>query len=637
MVGLTASVVAVTTLSVQRTVEQKIREELVAARQVFDEFQRVRFQQLLADTRMLAEVPQLKAVVTTPDLDHATFLDSARTAQQLIGSELLMLADREGRLLASVTEPDWYGEDMSDNPVFADTLRGESFQGVWIAEGNIYQVVAHPFAFGNEVAGVLVTGFAIDPDLIATIEMMTNCRVALMNPDVVVASLSAGDLFQRLRPMLLQAPAEQAAQVLTRVIDGERYLVLAAPFGKTGVSSVLAESMDQQLLPYRRLRTQLLVVAGLILAGALLLGLLYARRITQPISALVAGTTRIAAGDFDSRVEVVSTDELGELGSAFNQMIETLHTTTVSKDYVGSILQSMFDALVVMTPNMRIQTVNRAACDLLGYHEEELKGQPFQTLFARGTVPPSGVRIEELMATDEPVSGVESLCMSRSGKAISVALSRSVMRGPDGTVRGIIYTIRDITERKQAEEALRLANEHLNRLSREDTQTGVLNRRAWLESATIEWARARRNNRIFSITLIDLDHFKEINDRYGHPTGDEALKLVVGTAARMIRATDVLGRYGGDEFVLLLSETPLEGAQVQGQRFLEEVRRTPLQSGERTVHITLSLGVAAVRPEDQHLDDVLQRADAALYAAKQAGRDQLKVAESGPPPGQPAA
>ena len=157
--------------------------------------------------------------------------------------------------------------------------------------------------------------------------------------------------------------------------------------------------------------------------------------------------------------------------------------------------------------------------------------------------------------------------------------------------------------------------------SRTDALTGVLNRRALWERLALEIQRAGRYGRPLSVLMVDLDHFKRINDVHGHREGDAALLAVSGVLLRQLRAVDVVGRYGGDEFSAVLPETDAAGAQVVGQRILAQVRALGMPSGAK---LTCSIGVGALAGK-MTPEDLLGAADKALYAAKAAGRDALSA------------
>ncbi|NEX63955.1 GGDEF domain-containing protein [Noviherbaspirillum galbum] len=158
-----------------------------------------------------------------------------------------------------------------------------------------------------------------------------------------------------------------------------------------------------------------------------------------------------------------------------------------------------------------------------------------------------------------------------------------------------------------------------------DELTGIVNRREVLRFAAQEMMRSTRSATPFCLCLIDVDHFKRINDMHGHPVGDEVLRRIAGKIKEDIRATDCFGRYGGEEFLLILTDTDLTG----GAEFVERIRQSVstlhlTELGGNTV--TISVGIAQHR-QQENLDQILSRADKALYAAKAGGRNQIVLAD----------
>jgi two-component system, cell cycle response regulator len=168
---------------------------------------------------------------------------------------------------------------------------------------------------------------------------------------------------------------------------------------------------------------------------------------------------------------------------------------------------------------------------------------------------------------------------------------------------------------------LQRANEAHAELATHDELTGLYNRRGLFELAQREFARARRTGRGLALVMADLDHFKEVNDRYGHLAGDEVLKRCAAAHAKLARASDLCGRFGGEEFLLLAPETDLEGAIALAER----VRQSLREMDEGGIAVTASFGVTVMRDSDRSLDDVLKRADDALYRAKAGGRDRVAI------------
>ncbi|GIX46361.1 MAG: hypothetical protein KatS3mg131_0572 [Candidatus Tectimicrobiota bacterium] len=167
----------------------------------------------------------------------------------------------------------------------------------------------------------------------------------------------------------------------------------------------------------------------------------------------------------------------------------------------------------------------------------------------------------------------------------------------------------------------------LYRLARFDDLTGLYNRRYLLDRLAEEFLRARRYGSPLCVAMLDLDHFKEVNDTYGHLMGDTVLATVGGVIRATVRATDIAGRYGGEEFCLVLTETKLEGARLLAERLRRRVAAEPFPAPHgATFFVTCSIGVAPFTPDMRNVTTLLARADQALYQAKAAGRNRVVLA-----------
>jgi diguanylate cyclase (GGDEF)-like protein len=174
----------------------------------------------------------------------------------------------------------------------------------------------------------------------------------------------------------------------------------------------------------------------------------------------------------------------------------------------------------------------------------------------------------------------------------------------------------EIAERKKAEE-------RLTELATVDELTNVANRRHFIETLVREMNRAKRSGVACCILMIDIDHFKAINDNFGHDMGDAALKKLVEICRRNLRAIDMIGRLGGEEFGVLLPETVLEQGVAVGRRICRAVAADPTATGDGPLRITVSIGVAAYTATDTDIDVLLKKADIALYEAKKKGRNRV--------------
>lgn len=163
-----------------------------------------------------------------------------------------------------------------------------------------------------------------------------------------------------------------------------------------------------------------------------------------------------------------------------------------------------------------------------------------------------------------------------------------------------------------------------------DSMTGLYNRRHFLWLGEIEWSRYQRYWRPMSVLMIDIDRFKSINDRFGHQAGDEVIVKISAVCRDHKRKSDLLSRFGGDEFLMLLPETTLENARQAAERLREQVVALDLSAGALPFNATVSVGVAEADPRMDTIFDLINLADQALYAAKRAGRNRVHAPDTKP-------
>ena len=174
---------------------------------------------------------------------------------------------------------------------------------------------------------------------------------------------------------------------------------------------------------------------------------------------------------------------------------------------------------------------------------------------------------------------------------------------------------------------LKDANEKLRGLAFRDGLTGLYNRRFFEDQFEKELDRVNRYSRLLSLVMIDIDHFKNINDTYGHPQGDIILSTVAQVFDTAIRHPDTAARYGGEEFVVILPETDVKGAVVLAERLREAVEKLEINAGNEIIKITISLGVTEYKMEKgrKSMSEVIDTADRALYHSKETGRNKLSI------------
>jgi diguanylate cyclase (GGDEF)-like protein/PAS domain S-box-containing protein len=165
----------------------------------------------------------------------------------------------------------------------------------------------------------------------------------------------------------------------------------------------------------------------------------------------------------------------------------------------------------------------------------------------------------------------------------------------------------------------------MEELATKDELTGLNNRRHFFELAQIEYGRAFRYHKILGAIMFDIDHFKKVNDSYGHNIGDQALRVVGALCLQLMRNIDIIGRYGGDEFAIILPETNLKGVHLAAERIRKMINLSPINEGQDEFYLSVSLGVAIQDENVKSLEALLDRADRALYDAKLGGRNQVKI------------
>lgn len=193
----------------------------------------------------------------------------------------------------------------------------------------------------------------------------------------------------------------------------------------------------------------------------------------------------------------------------------------------------------------------------------------------------------------------------------------SVLRGDNNQYLGRVWFFRDITDHKNIET-------ELVKLTRHDALTGITNRRGFVERANHEFIRAKRYLTPLCIASIDIDHFKRVNDAYGHAEGDEVLKTLCSIIQRLLREIEMFARVGGEEFVILIPDTKLEGAVLLAERVRLIVAEHKMFWGDQEFSCTISIGVTALRETDHSIDDFLGRADKIMYRAKENGRNRVE-------------
>lgn len=312
---------------------------------------------------------------------------------------------------------------------------------------------------------------------------------------------------------------------------------------------------------------------------------------------LTRGEPRDEAGDFDpGRHEAL-------LRSQPERYAEMVRTVTAFGIYL-------------MDRDGLVQSWNHGAENLTGFSEREVQGQHFGALLS-DQAQREGLPLRNLaFAANSRHCRDEHRRRRKGGEEFDALSTLDVIRDEAGEILGFVEVFHDISEQKQREERL------YQRATR-DPLTGVFNRGHFNEIAMQELERARRFAEPLSLVMLDIDHFKKVNDSYGHEVGDSAIIALTRTCSRHLRKIDSLGRLGGEEFAILLPRANKAPAFEMAQRLRLQIANQRISTPEREISYTVSMGVASLLPTTRDLAELLRHADAALYQAKREGRNRV--------------
>lgn len=266
-------------------------------------------------------------------------------------------------------------------------------------------------------------------------------------------------------------------------------------------------------------------------------------------------------------------------------------------------------------PGPEIVYVNKAFTELTGYAAEEVIGNTPRLLQSSGTDEDSKRAIKQALKNHQSVR-VTLRNYTKAGREYWLDVSIMPLRNEAGEVTHFVAIERDVNAQKALEQ-------ELETLSRTDPLTGLLNRRSLEEILDNEFSRFKRHDVTFSLLLLDVDHFKSINDQYGHSTGDLVLKMLADSFIGYLRKHDMKARYGGEEFCVILPYTDSGNAVVLAEKLRSGIAARVLKVGDTEVTVTVSIGVSEIQPTDESVGEIIERADAALYEAKQSGRNRV--------------
>jgi len=358
------------------------------------------------------------------------------------------------------------------------------------------------------------------------------------------------------------------------------------------------------------------VLLPFVLSAFLLALFIGKRSIVDRVAKLQQASERLANGDLNTRVaHLLEGGELGKLGESFDYMAQKLADDNRERrqaaDEYRAIIQTTSDGFNICDTEGKFLEANSAYCAMIGFSREELLTMNIVAIEAHENPETVKAHIGEIIARGS--DSFRSKHRHKNGSTVDVEISVTYLSTHGGR---FFSFVRDITERRKIEE-------ELLRAATFDRLTGLVNRQALEEKILTEMERARRYSNSFALIMLDLDDFKQINDTFGHLAGDRALSSIAEILRQNVRVVDHVGRWGGEEFMILLTEANGGEAALVAEKLRLALIDHKI---DEAATVTASFGVTIYRADDT-LDSLINRVDGLLYSAKNSGKNQVETSQ----------
>jgi diguanylate cyclase (GGDEF)-like protein/PAS domain S-box-containing protein len=332
------------------------------------------------------------------------------------------------------------------------------------------------------------------------------------------------------------------------------------------------------------------------------------RFITKPLILLTSKIDNIDVSNLEIDLPFTGDNEIGKLVLAFNKASQKVISSRVSKQYLENVLDSVGDIVILLDEALNIQQINKHGKKLLGCDEAYMSNRPMTDLLCDEN---QMIGLREGLEREKTIVDFDMLLCAKEGLEIDILSTWSTLDQEDGSIKGYVCNAKNVTRTKK------IMRELTDR-STKDYLTGAYNRRFMLEKLN-QLVSESPSQEVFSILMMDIDYFKDVNDSYGHLAGDQVLIKLTEIISSVLRNSDYLCRYGGEEFLIVLPETGLDTAKLVAERIRNEVEITVFL--EEQISITISGGVAEWTGEG--IDQLIEKADRHLYHSKLNGRNQI--------------
>lgn len=621
---------------------------------------------LLLDNLLSEKTNMLKAAAATEEIRSMDPKRQSALLKRLASQDsdlrILIVTDNEGKPVCASDDKMDLNIDYNDREYYRQIMEtgktGVSTVLVGKYTGKAVVAVGEPiFDDRHMIIGVLIASVKLEEIIqrMGEITLAQGGYVFLTDRDGRILLHPKKELMENREDASEVPPVKKGMARETGWIKynfaGQEKLAGYSYIPQTGWILVAQQPINEVMREVRSLRNMGLLVTVFVVCLAVYLGFRMANFLTKPILKMAAAVDELAEGKLPAAVELSSRDEVGKLGSAFNSMVSKLRRRESelreSEQKYRSLAENITCGIYRKGAghDAIIEFANPALVQILGYAsvEEFLKIPAKQhyryaedfTAIIREVEQKGRVQNKEIM-------------MQRQDKTV-IWCALSVIKYYDESKKMYWYdcVAEDITQRKLAEERLQqayaemekiveertekltLLNEKLRALSITDSLTEVANRRYFDEILSREWTRAKREKQFISLLIIDVDFFKLYNDTFGHVAGDSCLRQIAAALKEAAkRPYDLVARFGGEEFAVILTNTDEAGATQVADAVLRCVRQKAISHTRSTVSdfVTVSIGVSSIIPMSGRAENnLILAADEALYAAKEAGRNRWKV------------
>ena len=391
--------------------------------------------------------------------------------------------------------------------------------------------------------------------------------------------------------------------------------------------------LNKYLAAEKSLFSQGLTIAAVEVLLSIVLLAVVGYALTKHITKLLQATDRISEGDYNSRMNVVSEDEIGKLAKNFNKMsaaisekIEGLkkseHALMQEKERAYVTLESIGDGVITTDTNGSIELINSVAERLTGWSTEEAKGQPLSSVFSifnEASRQPCPNPVAACLDNNQAFSSVEkNLLINRNGDEFPIEDTVAPIRCRNNDILGVVVVFRDVSGARHMARQMAYQAKH-------DALTGLVNRTEFESRVNRAISTAKNELREHAMLYMDLDHFKIVNDTSGHFAGDELLKQLTGLLVTKMRDSDTLARLGGDEFGVLLENCNSEHAIEVAEKIHSTVNEFRFEWEDRVFEVGISVGLVPITLQTDNITSLLSEADVACYIAKEQGRNRIHI------------